>query len=100
MPLIAGHVCVKINVTIPVEKKWFDNNPVDDEKFRQIKVALGEAVVFQKKIERHFISDGKKAQILKEIWDNAMDMGMKYLSRDDFAAKYILKVFGDHQGSR
>jgi hypothetical protein len=24
-------------------------------------------------------------------------MGMKYFSRDDFAAKYILKVFADQQ---
>jgi len=94
------HVCVKIHVTIPVEKKWFDNNPVDEEKFRQIKGALGEAVVFQQKKERHFISDSNKAQIVNDIWDNAVNVGMKYLSRDDFAAKYILKVFADQQGNR
>jgi hypothetical protein len=91
------HVCVKIDITIPVEKKWFDNNPLDDEQFRQIKCALGEAVVFQQKKERHFISDSNKPQIVKDIWDNAVDVGIKYLSRDDFASKYILKVFADQQ---
>lgn len=91
------YICVKIDVTIPVEKKWFDNNLLDDEQFRQIKGSLGEAVVFQQKKERHFVSDDNKALIVKEIWDNAVEMGMKYLSRDDFAAKFILKVFADQQ---
>ncbi|MCB2145034.1 MAG: hypothetical protein KQI81_01080 [Deltaproteobacteria bacterium] len=94
------YVCVTVDVTIPVEKKWFDNKPLDDEQFRQIKGALGETVVFQQKKERHFISDENKGRIVKEIWDNALEMGMRYLSRDDFAAKYILKVFADQQGHR
>lgn len=93
-------VCVVVEITIPVEKKWFGNNPVDEEKFRQIRCELGESIVFQQKKERRFISDDKKDLLVKEICDNAEETGIKYFGRDDFAAKYILKVFDDQQRSR
>jgi len=93
-------VCVMVEITIPVEKKWFGNNPVDEENFRKIRFDLGEAVIFQQKKERQFVSVDKKDQRVKELCDNAEETGRKYLGRDDFAAKYILKVHADQQRRR
>ena len=94
------YVCVMVKITIPVEKKWFGNHPVDEKKFGEIRSDLGDAVVFQQKKERHFISDDKKDQIVKEICNTTEETGMKYLGHDDFAAKYILKVFDERQHRR
>ena len=94
------YICVMVTITIPVEKKWFVNHPVDEKKFGQIKSELGNSVVYQQKKERHFISDDKKDQIVNQICNTAKETGMKYLGHDDFAAKYILKVFDDRQQRR
>ena len=93
-------VCVMVEMSIPVEKKWFVNTPVDEENFRKIRFDLGEAVIFQQKKERQFVSVDKKDQRVKELCDNAEETGRKYLGRDDFAAKYILKVHADQQRRR
>lgn len=90
-------VCVMVEMTIPVESKWFVNKPVDDEKFRRIRSELGESVVFQQKRERRFIRADQKDQLVKEMSDSVVETGLKYLGHDDFAAKYILKVFADQQ---
>ena len=42
----------------------------------------------------------KKDQRVKELCDNAEETGRKYLGRDDFAAKYILKVHAHQQRRR
>lgn len=93
-------VCVMVEMTIPVESKWFVNNPVDDEKFRRIRSELGESVVFQQKRERQFIRADQKDHLVKEMSDSVVETGLKYLGHDDFAAKYILKVFADQQRRR
>lgn len=94
------HVCVMVEISIPVEKKWFGDNPMDEETFKQIKGELGESVVFQQKRERQFIRVDEKDKRVKEICKNVQETGVKYLGRDDFAAKYILKVFADQQRRR
>jgi hypothetical protein len=94
------HVCVMVEITIPVEEKWFGDNPMDEETFKQIKDELGDAVVFQQKRERPFIRVDQKDKWVNEICRTAEETGVKYLGRDDFAAKYILKAFTDQQRRR
>jgi hypothetical protein len=94
------YICVRVQITIPVIMKWFDNHPVDRETFRKISRQLGKEIVFQQKKERHFVSDDVKIQVIKEICDSAEEMGLKYFCHDDFAAKYILKVYTDQHRSR
>lgn len=91
------YVCVWFRMNIPVEERWFDNHPLDADKFQQIRRLLGEMVIFEQKKERNFIDDDQKDQIVKEICDSAMETVLKYLGHDDFAAKYILKRFADQQ---
>lgn len=94
------YVCVWVQITIPVDEKWFVMHPLDTQTFQQIRKALGQEVIFKQKKERNFVSDDQKMQIINQICDRAVEMGSKYLGRDDFAAKYILKVFSDYQKHR
>lgn len=94
------YVCVWVQIIIPVEKRWFVGHRVDAEKFQQLRHALGKAVIYKQKNERNFVSDDQKERIVQEICDRTAQTGMKYLSHDDFAAKYILKCFADRQNRR
>jgi hypothetical protein len=94
------YVCVWVQIAIPVEKKWFVGISVDAEKFQQIHHALGKTVIFRQKNERNFVSDDQKERIVQDICDRVAQVGMKYFSHDDFAAKYILKCFKDRQNRR
>jgi hypothetical protein len=93
-------VCVMVEMTIPVEIKGFVNHPMDDEKFRRISGDLGDSVVFKQKKERPFIRADQKEQRVKDICDSVEETGVQYIGHDDFAAKYILRVFADQQRRR
>lgn len=94
------YVCIWVQMIIPVNKKWFVNNPVDEDTFQQISRTLGKEVLFKLKKDRHFVSDDKKEAIVEEICDSAVEMGNQYFTRHDFPAKYILKTFADLQHCR
>lgn len=87
------YVCVSVEVAVPVEKKWFDNHQLDEGMFKRIKSALGEEVIFRQKIERNFVSEDQKEDVVKSICDGAAEMGKNYLSSQNFAYKFILKEF-------
>lgn len=94
------YVCVDLEITIPVEKKWFQTHGMDDEKFQQIVSVLGDEVVFSQKRERNFISEDVKSQVVEKICTNAIEMAKQYCSSDDFAARFILKTFANRQQHR
>lgn len=94
------YICVDVQITIPVEKKWFSNHPVDQETFQKISRTLGKEIIFKQKKERNFISADEKGPAVRAICERAEEIGKKYMAKDDFAAKYILKVFADQQRSR
>ena len=86
-------VCVSMQMPIPLQKQWFVNNPVDDQKLDQIRSYLGGEVLFEQKKVRNFISDDQKDRILEQICNSIQENMLPYLERDDFPGKYILKRF-------
>lgn len=94
------YVCVAVEITIPVKKKWFQEHEMDDEKFKQIASVLGKEVLFSQKRERNFISDDVKSNVVGEICSSTIEMAKQYCSTDDFAARYILKTFAARQQLR
>lgn len=100
---IAGdrwYVCVTMEIKIPVAKKWFANEGIEAAAFDRIADELGPEIVFRQKKERNFVSDDQKAKIVAEICDSAMALGIQYCSSDAFAAKFILKTFGERPRRR
>jgi hypothetical protein len=61
---------------------------------------LGKEIVFKQKKERNFISADVKIQVMSRRFAKGRRNGKKIYGQDDFAAKYILKVFADQQRSR
>lgn len=87
------YVCVRVQMSIPIEKRWFEHHPVDDREFQHIRQTLGDSVLFEQKKERNFISDDEKNAIIDAICSNTMKTAKHYLGHGDFATKYILKQY-------
>jgi hypothetical protein len=90
------YVALTGEVEIPVTAVAVERPDREALEFDAIKAALGDRVVFGKKMERHFITDDKKAPILQEIKDYFMDSIVKYLSHPDFSRQYILKCYREY----
>lgn len=84
------YVCVTVQISIPVEKKWFDSQAVDDLKLADMKQVLGNMVLFEQKKERNFVSADIKDDMIKAMCEHTMQTAGAYLGHADFAAKYIL----------
>lgn len=89
------YINIRVEIRIPVQKKWFAKDPIDDGQYQKILDTLGEEVVFSQKKERNFISEEAKDQIVKDICDRALQTGLTYCASDTFAARTILKAFRD-----
>jgi len=94
------YIHIRVEIRIPVQKKWFAKDSIDDGQFRAILNALGEEVVFSQKKERNFVSEKVKDQIVEEICDQALRIGHTYCASDTFAARTILKSFRDKTRSQ
>ncbi len=87
------YVCITVQISIPVEKKWFRQGAVDDLKFQDMLHVLGNTVFFEQKKDRNFVSADEKDNLIKEICKNTLETTRHYFARDDFAAKTILKQY-------
>ncbi|BBO70213.1 hypothetical protein DSCA_41430 [Desulfosarcina alkanivorans] len=94
------YVCIGVQIAIPVDIKWFANHPVEQDMFHEMRRELGQEVLFEQLKERNFVSDLVKDQVVKEICDSVEEMGSRYFSHHDFAAKYILKRYADQHRRR
>jgi len=89
------YIHIRVEIRIPVHKKWFAKDPIDDGQYQEVLDTLGEEVVFSQKKERNFISEEAKDQIVKDICDRALQTGLTYCASDTFAARTLLKAFRD-----
>ena len=87
------YVCIHVQMTIPVERKWFDHFAIDDEAFLKMRQKLGETVVFEQKKDRHFVSINQREEVVQSICSQVEETANMYFSHPDFAAKFIFRQF-------
>jgi len=68
---------------------------VDPEKRSEIIQAVGRQVNYEKKLIRNFVGDKQKEEIVKALYDSFMQIARPYLSRREFAERFILKTYAD-----
>ena len=91
------YIRVWVTIDIPVDKKWFSDGSVDDDRFARIADRLGDRVVFRQKKERNFISDNVKDQVVQDICDRTLETNLTYMGSDSFPAKFISKVYTEQK---
>ena len=88
-------ISIVVKIDIPVERRWFTGQPIDEEAFSKVRQRLGDGVVFQQTYERYFVSDDDKQETIHGICERALAMAKAYMSRDSFPVKLILKRFAE-----
>lgn len=88
-------VSVAVQVKVPVEKKWFIDDPMADIDFEHMQRELGAEVVFEQKKERNFMSSNQKDAVIEEICEGTLKTTKDYLGSKNFPAKFILKKFSE-----
>lgn len=89
------HIRIIVEISIPLHEKWFGEGDIDAVSFEQISRVLGPEITFRRIKERFFVSDERRASIVKEICDNVISIGVEYCGSTSFAPKYILKAYHD-----
>ena len=80
-------------IDIPLTDSLLTNQQLSNYSVEEIRNALGEAVRFQQKRERHYIDERKKDALLHGLMDSFIKSTLNYFSHPDFPNKYVLKEF-------
>jgi hypothetical protein len=80
-------------IDIPLTNSLLTNQQLSNYSVEEIRNALGEAVRFQQKRERHYITEQKKDALLNGLMDSFIKSTLNYFSHPDFSGKYVLKEF-------
>ena len=84
-------------IDIPLTNSLLTNQKLSNYSVEEIRNALGEAVRFQQKRERHYIDERKKDALLHGLMDSFIKSTLNYFSLPDFPDKYVLKEFQAYQ---
>ena len=80
-------------IDIPLTDSLLTNKQISNYSVEEIRNALGEAVRFQQKRERHYIDEREKDALLHGLMDSFIKSTLNYFSHPDFPDKYVLKEF-------
>jgi hypothetical protein len=80
-------------IDIPLIDSLLTNQHISHYSVEEIRNALGESVRFQQKMERHYIDEREKDDLLKSLMGSFIKRTLNYLSHPDFPGKYVLKEF-------
>jgi hypothetical protein len=90
-------VSVTARMDIPVNQATPCLNGPERIDSGAIQAALGGEVVFEKTMDRNFISHDDKVRLFYEFRDSLVESILKYVSRPDFPKKYVLKCYRAYQ---
>ena len=80
-------------IDIPLTDSLLTNQQLSNYSVEEMRNALGEAVRFQQKRERHYIDEREKDALLHDLMDSFIENTSGYFSHPDFPGKYVLKEF-------
>jgi hypothetical protein len=80
-------------IDIPLTDSLLTNQLSSTYSVKEIRNALGEAVRFEQKRERHYIDELKKDALLHGLMDSFIKSTLNYFSHPDFPGKYVRKEF-------
>lgn len=87
------YVGVIARIDIPLIDSLLTNQHLSHYSVEEIRNTLGESVCFQQKMERHYIDEREKDDLLNDLMDSFIKRTLNYLSLPDFPGKYVLKEF-------
>ncbi len=88
-------VRMEASIEIEISEDLFKDEPVSEFKYVDVKSTLGDKVIYKYLIERNFINDIDKDQVFESLESTYMDNLFKYVSKETFPRKFVLKEYKD-----
>jgi hypothetical protein len=86
--LVSLDACIDIPVDVAM-----DSAAEPALRSEQVKAALGESVRFRQSLQRNFIAETERQEVLQDLMVSFLSSTVKYLSRAEFPGKHLLKVY-------
>ena len=90
-------VVMQATMEIKITPDLFDNEPLSGVTVDQIRDTLGETVIYEYRLERNFILNHEKDEVLASLVDTFMTNMEQYISHPRFAPKLVLKQYNDRK---
>jgi hypothetical protein len=81
-------------IDIPLDR-IDSNDDTPDPYPSDLRTVLGEGLVFEQNRERNFIDDRLRRSVFQELRDSLVSGLVAYVSRPDFARRFILKAYNE-----
>ncbi len=96
----AWFVSMTACIRIPVDKKHFPDSSKGGIPYEDAAAKLGGEVLFEHKAERNFIMEPDREKVFSSLVEDFMSTSLAYLSRPEFATKFIEKKYRDLAGAK
>ena len=93
-------VILKARIEIPVSDRWFGDATGLPAPLAEMRSALGERVCFEYQNMRNFVDAGEKEAVLNRMSVSLADNALRYYSHPDFAARWLVKQYGEYKARR
>lgn len=90
-------VTMQATMEIKVEPGLFAQEPISGMTIDEIRDTLGEKVIYEYRLERNFILDHEKEDVLASLVDTFLKNMGQYIAHPRFAPKLVLKQFKDRK---
>lgn len=90
-------VIMQAAMEINLKPDLFENEPLSDVSFEQIRKTLGDKVCYEYRLERNFIMDHEKKAVLDSLVETFMKNMGQYISRSRFVSKLVMKQYRDRK---
>lgn len=90
-------VIMQATMEINITPDLFDKEPLSGVTVDQIRDTLGETVIYEYRLERNFILNHEKDEVLASLVDTFMKNMEQYISHPRFASKLVLKQYNDRK---
>jgi hypothetical protein len=88
-------LCLSARIDIPVDALHLEYLREGSVSLAELRSIVGDTVVYEKKLERNFVSEIDRPSILSEFRRAILETSFPYLSRADFPGRFILKTYRD-----
>jgi len=68
---------------------------LNSEKRSEIIQALGEKIIYEKKLIRNFVAENQKEETVTALWKSFLQITRPYFSHRQFAERFVLKTYAD-----
>ncbi len=90
-------VVLEVRVAIPIQADCLPAEFLGELSLETVREQLGETVTYTNRIERVFVSDEDKQDLITRFKDDFDRNTVPYLANPAFPARYIRKQLHDHQ---